>query len=94
VLAVCRISRSTIDEAREDIASLLDAASIALLPITAGEATGALAACARFGKGRHKAGLNMGDCFAYAAARARSAKILFVGDDFIHTDLESALAAT
>jgi ribonuclease VapC len=51
----------------------------------------ALVAHHRYGKGRHPAKLNMGDCFAYAAARARNAKILFVGDDFTHTDLESAV---
>jgi ribonuclease VapC len=93
VLAVARISRSTIDEARDDVLAFLDAAEVGLLPISAGEATGALSACARFGKGRHKARLNMGDCFAYAVAKAHDAKILFVGDDFVHTDLRSALAA-
>ncbi len=44
-----------------------------------------------FGKGRHKAGLNMGDCFAYALAKAKGQTILFKGNDFIHTDLESAI---
>ena len=45
----------------------------------------------RFGKGRHKAALNMGDCFAYALAKAKGQPILFKGNDFIHTDLESAV---
>jgi ribonuclease VapC len=45
----------------------------------------------RFGKGRHKAALNMGDCFAYALAKAKGEPILFKGNDFSHTDLESAL---
>ena len=44
-----------------------------------------------FGKGRHKAALNMGDCFAYALAKAKGQTILFKGNDFIHTDLESAI---
>ncbi|MGB8817472.1 MAG: type II toxin-antitoxin system VapC family toxin [Rhizobiaceae bacterium] len=45
----------------------------------------------RFGKGRHKAALNMGDCFAYALAKAKGQPILFKGSDFSHTDLESAV---
>jgi ribonuclease VapC len=49
-------------------------------------------AFARFGKGRHRAGLNYGDCFAYALAKARRAPLLFKGDDFVHTDIEPALA--
>jgi ribonuclease VapC len=53
----------------------------------------ALVAHHRFGKGRHPAKLNMGDCFAYAVTKARHAKILFVGNDFTQTDLESAIPA-
>jgi ribonuclease VapC len=45
----------------------------------------------RFGKGRHKAALNMGDCFAYALARSKGQAILHKGNDFGHTDLESVL---
>ena len=40
-----------------------------------------------FGKGRHKAGLNFGDCFAYALARAKGEALLFKGDDFALTDI-------
>ncbi len=45
----------------------------------------------RFGKGRHKAALNMGDCFAYALAKAKGEPLLFKGNDFTQTDLESAI---
>ena len=45
----------------------------------------------RFGRGRHRAGLNMGDCFAYALAMSRGEPLLFKGDDFIHTDVKRAL---
>ena len=45
----------------------------------------------RFGKGNHPAGLNFGDCFAYALATERGLPLLFKGDDFARTDLESAL---
>jgi ribonuclease VapC len=48
----------------------------------------------RFGKGRHPAGLNFGDCFAYALAVARGEPVLFKGDDFAKTDLRDALATT
>ncbi len=44
-----------------------------------------------FGKGRHPAGLNFGDCFAYALARATGEPLLFKGDDFGKTDILSAL---
>lgn len=43
-----------------------------------------------FGKGRHRAGLNYGDCFAYALAKATGEKLLFKGDDFTHTDIAAA----
>jgi ribonuclease VapC len=42
----------------------------------------------RFGKGRHRAGLNYGDCFAYALARARQLPLPFQGDDFSRTDID------
>jgi ribonuclease VapC len=42
----------------------------------------------RFGKGRHPAALNYGDCFAYALAKIREASLLFVGDDFARTDID------
>jgi len=43
-----------------------------------------------FGKGRHRAGLNLGDCFAYALAKAVGEPLLFKGSDFRHTDIEPA----
>jgi hypothetical protein len=47
-----------------------------------------------FGKGSgHKAGLNFGDCFAYALAKSTGEELLFKGDDFGHTDITPALAA-
>ena len=51
----------------------------------------ALEANARFGKGRHPAGLNMGDCFAYALAKAHGAALLFKGDDFVKTDIAATV---
>lgn len=54
----------------------------------------ALAAHLRFGKGRHPARLNLGDCFAYALARQLDAPLLYKGDDFARTDVRSALQPT
>ena len=51
----------------------------------------AIEAFRRFGKGRHRARLNLGDCFAYALAKSRSEPLLFKGDDFRHTDIRAAL---
>ena len=47
-------------------------------------------AFALFGKGRHRAGLNLGDCFSYALARFLDEPLLFKGDDFLYTDLRFA----
>jgi ribonuclease VapC len=44
----------------------------------------------RYGKGRHPAGLDFGDCFSYALARTSGEPLLFKGDDFIHTDITAA----
>jgi ribonuclease VapC len=55
------------------------------------EAGAALDAYMRWGKGVHRAGLNMGDCFAYALAKALDAPLLYKGDDFPLTDVRSAL---
>ena len=46
----------------------------------------------KYGKGRHPAGLNFGDCFAYALAKTLGEPLLFKGDDFKHTDLSPVLA--
>jgi len=48
-------------------------------------------AFARYGRGRHKAALNLGDCLAYATAAAARDSLLFVGDDFGLTDIEPAI---
>ena len=45
----------------------------------------------RFGKGRHAAGLNFGDCMAYALAKSLGAPLLYKGKDFPQTDIESAI---
>lgn len=91
-LAVARIANYSIAEALSEVRDLLTRAEIAVEALDDAHASEALAAFSRFGKGRHPAGLNMGDCFAYACAKTRDAAILFVGNDFSRTDLRDALA--
>jgi len=71
---------------------LLARASIDVVPVDAAQAQVARAAFARFGKGRHPAGLNFGDCFSYALARSLAEPLLFKGDDFGLTDLAAGTA--
>ena len=62
-----------------------------ILPVTEDTARQVHAAIRQWGKGRHPAGLNFGDCFSYVAAKQARMPLLFVGNDFSHTDLESVL---
>ena len=62
-----------------------------VLAFTADHASAAQDAFLRYGKGRHPAGLNLGDCFAYALAKSRGEPLLFKGDDFSKTDVKAAL---
>ena len=57
------------------------------MPIDREQGQLARSAFSRFGKGRHRAGLNYGDCFAYAAAISLGEPLLCKGDDFTHTDV-------
>lgn len=71
---------------------LLDAGRINVEPLTQRHAEIARQAYRAFGRGSgHTAGLNLGDCFAYALARDSGQPLLFKGDDFSHTDVASAL---
>jgi uncharacterized protein with PIN domain len=65
-------------------------AAIEIVPSDAGQAELARVAWREYGKGRHAAGLNFGDCFAYALARASGEPLLFKGDDFTRTDIQAA----
>ena len=64
---------------------------IELVPVTVEQAYAAREAWRRFGKGNHPAGLNFGDCFAYALAETTGEPLLFKGGDFALTDVEDAL---
>jgi ribonuclease VapC len=66
---------------------LVHRAEIAVVPVDAEHVAEARRAWRRFGRGRHVAGLNFGDVFAYALARATGEPLLFKGDDFSRTDI-------
>jgi ribonuclease VapC len=74
-----------------ELDELIDRAGIQLVAQSAELAEAARIAFLRYGKGRHPAGLNLGDCASYALARARTLPLLFKGDDFAKTDLVAAL---
>jgi len=67
---------------------ILREAEIGIQEVDAEQARGAADAWRSFGKGRHPAALNFGDCFAFALARQRGEAILCIGNDFAHTDIE------
>jgi len=73
-------------EGLRDLDRFLSRASIELIPVDQEQAQLARSAFSRFGKGRHRAGLNYGDCFSYAAAIGLGEPLLCKGDDFIYTD--------
>ena len=73
-----------------DLKLFVAACSMAIIPFDAEQAIIAAEAYSRYGRGRHQAGLNFGDCFAYALAKKTGEPLLFKGDDFVHTDIASA----
>jgi ribonuclease VapC len=80
-------------EAITDFEDTLRLMRISLAPIDEAQARVALEARLKFGRGfGHPAKLNYSDCFAYALAKTRNLPLLFLGDDFTHTDIVSALA--
>ncbi len=74
------------------MARLIDGMPLTIAPVTEASARRAADAYDRWGRGVHPARLNFGDCFAYELAWSRNCPLLFVGDDFLKTDVESALA--
>lgn len=85
--AILVISRRIGDDAEADVFDLLLRLRAEIVPLDEGQVRLASAAHLRYGKGRHPAKLNFGDCLAYAAAESRGARLLYVGDDFAQTDL-------
>jgi ribonuclease VapC len=88
--ALCYSFGLTADSARARTAAMMRKFDLRLVAIDGPEADLAIAAYEKYGKGRHKAALNMGDCFAYACAKANGAKLLYKGGDFALTDVDAA----
>ena len=74
----------------EQVDALLDTLRVETVPVSADHARLAIDAFRHFGKRRHPAGLNFGDCFSYALAKATGEPLLFKGDDFAQTDIKRA----
>lgn len=95
--AVTRVELSFVIEGRKgeagriDLERLLTDGEFEVVAVTPQQAMIAIDAFRTYGKRRHKAGLNIGDCFSYALARATGHPLLFKGNDFVHTDIRAAL---
>jgi len=81
--------RSSAD-ARYQLAGLLRSIGAEIVPFTEEHYEAALSAFLRYGKGRHPAGLNFGDCMSYAFARVSGQPLLYTGNDFSKTDIQAA----
>lgn len=79
-------------DAARDLRIIVDTAIDEVVPVDEAYGTAAVAAWRRFGKGRHPAALNFGDCFSYALAHLDGIPLLYKGGDFSQTDVRAALA--
>ena len=89
-LALIRLYGYSPALARNFVTEFIQVADAKFVPIDAEIGHLALEAFGRFGRERHRARLNMGDCFSYACAKVAGAKLLCKGDDFLHTDIALA----
>ncbi|MDR3557046.1 MAG: type II toxin-antitoxin system VapC family toxin [Syntrophobacteraceae bacterium] len=78
------------DRGEHEFELLMDRAKIDIVPLTVEQLEIAKSAWRKYGKGRHPAGLNIGDCCSYALAKFAGEPLLFKGGDFSRTDLEAA----
>lgn len=85
------VEAQTQDRGSRQLDAFLRRAGFVIEPVTEEQAHLARQAYSDFGKGRHPAGLNFGDCFSYALAKASGEALLFKGGDFSKTDIVSAL---
>jgi ribonuclease VapC len=95
LISAGNVAEALIVAARRNVAkemvSLIDGLGFEVVTVTLASARRIAEAYARWGKGVHPAGLNFGDCFAYEVAKEQACRLLFVGEDFAKTDLESVL---
>ncbi len=75
----------------DEMARLIDELGFEFVSVTPASARRIAEAYESWGKGRHPAALNFGDCFAYEVAKEHGCRLLYVGEDFGRTDLESAV---
>ncbi|MEG3182058.1 type II toxin-antitoxin system VapC family toxin [Sphingomonas sp. LT1P40] len=88
VFGLRRLRDLTIAEAHHEVEHFAREHSLVMVDLGEKEAQLAIDAASRYGRGSgHPAKLNMGDCFAYACAKTNDARLLYKGNDFIHTDL-------
>jgi ribonuclease VapC len=78
-------------QGRADLDLLLETLGVEIYPTDAALVRTAFDAWLRYGKGRHPAGLNYGDCFSYALAKHLDKPLLFKGEDFSRTDIVPAI---
>jgi len=90
VVAVARVLGIEMEDAETAVEAFLTLTNTTVVAVPAEARTLAINAFVRFGKGRHPAALNFGDCFSYASARHARAPLLYKGDDFPRTDIETA----
>jgi ribonuclease VapC len=90
VTGLARKRASPIEVAERSVDIFIEQTDAQIIEITAEIGRHAVNAFNTFGRGRHKASLNMGDCFAYACAKAHNIPLLFKGNDFPYTDIEVA----
>lgn len=90
VLGLARIGAISLTDASDIVQDFLVEVDARTIPITEDIAARAITAFERYGKGRHAAALNMGDCFAYACVESLGVALLFKGDDFPLTDIAVA----
>lgn len=87
VVVLTRETGKDVATIRDFVLEFLDELGVEIMPASRSTAVAALDAFDRYGKGRHPAKLNFGDCFSYAGAKAAGTGILYVGEDFARTDL-------
>jgi ribonuclease VapC len=85
-----RLDGFDLETAEREVLKLIEVAAIEVTAVEPETTTLALDAFSRYGKGRHPAALNFGDCFAYACARHHKVPLLYKGNDFALTDIEAA----
>ena len=89
-LGFARVLDGNLDISSAGVRDFLTDTQAQIIPIDDAIGEMALDAFRQYGKGRHQAALNMGDCFSYACAKIHRVPLLFKGDDFVHTDIRIA----